>query len=162
MRPGIRNAMMVPAIVAMSLAVAGCAREINPNVVEGPTVGQAVTTEYGWVDSARQVQVKESDRLQGNTLGIIVGGAAGGLVGNQFGHGWTRALATGAGALAGAGAGAVAQQQLTNQLAMEYVFRNEIGQIYTIVQGTPPTIAPGQRAYLQRYTDGRARLVPIQ
>jgi len=158
----LRSAVLIPVALAAGVGLAGCAREINPNVVEGPTVGQTVATEVGWIDSARQVQVKESDRLQGNALGIIIGGAAGGLFGNQFGEGWTRTLSTGVGAVAGATAGAVAQQQMTNQLAMEYVFRNEIGQIYTIVQGTPPTLAPGQRAYLQKYRNGRARLVPIQ
>ena len=82
--------------LAASLGLAACARQINPNVVTGPSVGEVVATEIGWVESARQVQVQENDQLQGNTLGILVGGGAGGLVGNQFGHGWTRALATGA------------------------------------------------------------------
>jgi len=156
----MRSALLVPA--ALALGLAACAREINPNVVTGPSVGEVVATEVGWVESARQVQVQESDQLQGNTLGILIGGGAGGLVGSTIGHGWTRALATGAGAVAGAAVGAVAQQQMTNQLAWEYVFRNEIGQISTIVQGSPPVLQPGQRAYLQRYTQGRARLVPIQ
>ena len=156
----MRSALLIPA--ALALGLSACAREINPNVVTGPSVGEVVATEIGWVESARQVQVQESDQLQGNTLGMIVGGATGGIVGSSFGHGWKQALATTAGVVAGATAGAVAQQQMTNQLAWEYVFRNEIGQIYTIVQGSPPVLQPGQRAYLQRYTQGRARLVPIQ
>ncbi len=157
-----RTKVAALASAALVLGLGACAREINPNVVSGPSVGEVVTTEIGWVESARQVQVQESDQLQGNTLGMIVGGTAGGIVGSSFGHGWKQALATTAGVVAGATAGAVAQQQLSNQLAMEYVFRNEIGQIYTIVQGSPPMLQPGQRAYLQRYAQGRARLVPIQ
>jgi hypothetical protein len=43
---------------------------------------------------------------------------------------------------------------------MEYVFRNEIGQLFTIVQGTQPRLAPGQRVYLQQSARSRARLVP--
>ncbi len=156
----MRSALLVPA--ALALGLTACAREINPNVVTGPSVGAVVATEIGWIESARQVQVQESDQLQGNTLGMVVGGATGGIVGSSFGHGWKQALATTAGVVAGATAGAVAQQQMTNQLAWEYVFRNEMGQISTIVQGSPPVLQPGQRAYLQRYTQGRARLVPIQ
>jgi hypothetical protein len=43
---------------------------------------------------------------------------------------------------------------------MEYVFRNEIGQLFTIVQGTQPRMGPGQPVYLQQSSRGRARLVP--
>lgn len=158
--PGIRSAVLIPVALTASLALTACAREISPNVVDGATVGQAANTQMGWIESRRTVQVREGDRLQDNTAGILIGGAFGGLAGNQFGSGAGRVALTGVGALAGATVGAVAQQQMTNQLATEYVFRNEIGQIYTIVQGQQPQLQPGQRVYLQQYSGGRARLVP--
>ncbi len=43
---------------------------------------------------------------------------------------------------------------------MEYVFRNEIGEVKTIVQGPEPRLQPGQQAYLHISRNGRARLVP--
>jgi outer membrane lipoprotein SlyB len=81
-------------------------------------------------------------------------------LGNQIGSGWGRILATGAGALAGATLGAITEKERKRQPAMEYVFRNEIGQLFTIVQGTQPRLAPGQRVYLQQSARSRARLVP--
>jgi outer membrane lipoprotein SlyB len=56
--------------------------------------------------------------------------------------------------------GAITEKELTNQTAIEYVFRNEIGQIFTIVQSPESRLAPGQRVYLQNSSQGRARLVP--
>jgi outer membrane lipoprotein SlyB len=160
MKSGIRSAILIPFAVCMSLGLAACARQISPNVVEGNSTGSALRTEIGWVESARVVQVQEQDKLQGNTAGLVIGGATGGLLGNQIGHGWGRILATGAGALAGATVGAITEKELTNQTAIEYVFRNEIGQLYTIVQGPQPRLSPGQRVYLQSSSNGRARLVP--
>lgn len=160
MRSGIRSAVMIPLAVIASLSLSACARQISPNVVEGGSTGEAMRTEIGWIESARVVQVQEQDKLQGNTTGIVIGGATGGLLGNQIGHGWGRILATGAGALAGATVGAITEKELTNQTAIEYVFRNEIGQLYTIVQGPEPRLSPGQRVYLQNANHGRARLVP--
>ncbi|MCH8168192.1 MAG: glycine zipper 2TM domain-containing protein [Proteobacteria bacterium] len=117
-------------------------------------------TEIGWIQSARLVQIQEQDQLQRNSAGILIGGAAGGLLGNQIGSGWGRILATGAGALVGATLGALTEQELKRQPAMEYVVRNEIGELYTIVQGVQPRLVPGQRVYLQESGRGRARLVP--
>lgn len=156
----IRSAMLIPVALTASLALSACARQTSPNVVEGSAVGEVMRTEIGWIESARMVQIQESDTLEGNTTGLVIGGAAGGLLGNQVGSGWGRVLATGTGVVAGAALGAVAEQELKRQTAMEYVFRNEIGQIYTIVQGTQPRLVPGQQVYLQESARGRARLVP--
>ncbi len=160
MNTGIRSAFLMPVAVAASLGLAACARQISPDVVEGSAAGEVMRTELGWIENARVVQIQESDTLGRNTAGIVIGGAAGGLLGNQIGHGWGNLMATGAGALVGATVGALTEQELKRQTAMEYVFRNEIGQIYTIVQGVQPRMVPGQRVYLQESGGGRARLVP--
>ncbi len=160
MKAGIRSAVMIPAAVAASLGLAACARQISPDVVAGRDAGVVMRTEIGWIESARVVHIQESDRLEGNTAGIVIGGATGGLLGNQIGSGWGRILATGAGALVGATVGALAEQELKRQPAMEYVVRSETGQLYTIVQGVQPRLVPGQRVYLQESSRGRARLVP--
>ena len=160
MNAGIRSAVLIPIAVAASLGLAACARQISPDVVEGSAAGEVMRTELGWIENARVVQIQESDTLEGNTAGIVIGGAAGGLAGNQIGHGWGRIMATGAGALVGATLGALTEQELTRQPAMEYVVRNEIGELYTIVQGVEPRLVPGQRVYLHESTHGRARLVP--
>jgi outer membrane lipoprotein SlyB len=159
-RSGKRGAVLISLAVVASLGLSACARQISPNVVEASSAGEVMRTEVGWVESARVVEVQENDRLEGNTTGILIGGAAGGLAGNQVGHGVGNIFATGIGALAGAAAGALAEKELKRQTAMEYVFRNEIGELYTIVQGPEPRLVPGQRVYLQDSARGRARLVP--
>ncbi len=160
MKAGIRSTVLIPVAVAASLGLAACARQINPDVVEGRDTGVVMRTEIGWIESARVVQIQEQDQLERNSAGIVIGGAMGGLLGNQIGHGWGQILATGAGALVGATVGALTEQELKRQPAMEYVVRNETGQLYTIVQGVQPRLVPGQRVYLQESGGGRARLVP--
>ncbi len=160
MKAGIRSAVLIPAALAASLGLAACARQISPDVVSGRDAGVVMHTEIGWVESARVVQIHEDDQLQRNSAGILIGGSAGGLLGNQIGSGWGRILATGAGALIGATAGALTEQELKRQPAMEYVVRNEAGELYTIVQGVEPRLVPGQRVYLHESARGRARLVP--
>ena len=161
MRSQIRLAVLVPGALAASLALGACARQISGNTVTGAQAGEVMRTEVGWIESARPVQLQEHDQLQQNVTGGAIGGAAGGLLGYEIGgHGWGRLLTTGVGALAGATAGALAEKGMTQQTAMEYVFRNEIGQLKTVVQGPEPRLVPGQKVYLQISDRGRARLVP--
>lgn len=161
MRPGIRFALLLPAAVAASLSLGACARQISGDVVSGAQTGEVTRTEIGRIESARPVRVQEQDRLERNYGGMAIGGAAGGLIGHEIGGGgFGQILTTGVGALAGATAGALAEQGLKDQVAMEYVVRNEIGEVYTIVQGPEPRLQPGQRVYIQMANQGRARVVP--
>ena len=159
--PGLRFAILVPAALAASLTLGACARQISGDSYTGVQAGEVMRTEVGWIESARPVRIQEKDRLQENYAGMAIGGATGGYLAHELsGGGWGRPLATGAGVIAGATAGALAQQGLQSQVAMEYVFRNEIGQIKTIVQGPEPRLQPGQRVFLQISSRGRSRLVP--
>ena len=161
MRSGIRMVVLLPAAVAASLTLGACARQISGDTVTGVQAGEVMRTEYGVIESARPVRVQEKDQLQQNYAGMLIGGAAGGYLGHQIGgSGTSQVVVTGLGALAGATAGALAEKGLKEQVGMEYVFRNEIGELKTIVQGPEPRLSAGQRAYLQISRNGRARLVP--
>ncbi len=155
-----RKAMLVPALVAASLAAAGCARQTSPNVYSGASVGENIRTTPGVIESARYVQIQESDTLEGNTTGGLIGAVAGGAAGSRVGQGWGKALAVGAGALVGATAGAYAEQELKRQTAIEYVVRLDRGGYVTIVQGVEPQMRPGQRVFVQEASRGRARVQP--
>lgn len=160
-RPAIRSLVLIPAALAASLVLGACAREIGGNTVSGVQAGEVMRTEIGWIESARVVRVRERDQLGQNYEGMAIGGATGGFIGHEIsGSGNSQVVGTGLGILAGATAGALAQQGLQQQTAMEYVFRNEIGQVHTVVQGPEPRLQPGQKAYLQISSRGRARLVP--
>jgi outer membrane lipoprotein SlyB len=149
---------LIPVVLVASLAVAGCARQTNPNVYSGASVGESIRTSSGVIESARFVEIQEYDRLQDNTTGGLIGGVAGGVVGSRFGGGWGKALAVGAGALVGATAGAAAERELKRQQAIEYVVRLDRGGYITVVQGTEPQLRPGTRVFVQEASRGRARV----
>ncbi|MCS0334172.1 glycine zipper 2TM domain-containing protein [Vibrio diabolicus] len=72
---------------------------------------------YGKVDSVRYITQQEVVQSKNNGWKTLLGATIGGLVGNQFGGGTGREVATAVGALAGA---AVAQNQSNYQYTVEY------------------------------------------
>ncbi|BDR14028.1 glycine zipper 2TM domain-containing protein [Vibrio sp. STUT-A11] len=71
---------------------------------------------YGKVDSVRYITQQEVVKSKSNGWKTLLGATIGGLVGNQFGGGTGREVATAVGALTGA---AVAQNQRTEQYTVE-------------------------------------------
>ena len=153
-----RRAALIPVVLVASLAAAGCARETNPNVYSDASVGEAVQTSSGVIESARFVQIQGGDTLEQNRTGMLLGGITGGVVGSRFGQGWGKALAVGAGALVGATAGAAAEKELKRQDGIEYVVKLDRGGYITVVQGTDPQLRPGTRVFVQQASGGRARV----
>ncbi|WP_180932388.1 glycine zipper 2TM domain-containing protein [Vibrio parahaemolyticus] len=72
---------------------------------------------YGKIDSVRYITQQEVVQLKSNGWKTLLGATIGGLVGNQFGGGTGKEVATAVGALAGA---AVAQNQSNYQYTVEY------------------------------------------
>lgn len=155
-----RSLTLIAMVAAACMAVTGCARQISPGVYEGAHVGSVAETRTGTIQSARVVMVQEDELLQDNTVGIGIGGLAGGLAGREVGDGWGRVAATAGGAIAGAAVGALAQRSLQRQEAMEYIVRMDDGGLLTIVQGVQPQIPVGRRVYVQMGSGGQARVLP--
>ncbi len=113
--------VLMSACAASLLVTAGCARNMDSNVYSSSApVGKVLE---GTVLSARGVTIKESDKLQDNTLGMLGGGILGGVGGSAIGKGSGQALAVTGLALAGAAAGAMVQDQFGKNNGMEYVVR---------------------------------------
>ncbi|MFH4560809.1 MULTISPECIES: outer membrane lipoprotein [Vibrio] len=72
---------------------------------------------YGKIDSVRYITQQEVVQSKNNGWKTLLGATIGGLVGNQFGGGTGREVATAVGALAGV---AVAQNQSNYQYTVEY------------------------------------------
>lgn len=141
------------------LLFSGCARNMSANSYSAKAIsGQAMESYPCTVLSVRKVMIEESDYLEDNKTGALLGAVAGGVGGNMIGQGKGRTLATGLGALAGAAAGAYAEKALKQQEGFEYIVRLDNGKTKTVVQGTDTILAPGQRAILIE-GNGRARLV---
>ncbi|MES1938783.1 17 kDa surface antigen [Salinisphaera sp. T5B8] len=103
--------LVVAGLAAACLLVAGCASNPKPQV---DPIFQAVPGgQYDcyYQNDDRNVAVKGATSTAGQA---IIGGAAGGLLGNQIGSGSGRDIATGLGALAGAGAGAWNARRMEN------------------------------------------------
>lgn len=156
-RPRLATAALV--VAALSVTVAGCARQISPNTVEGSSVGAVQESFRGTVELIRVVQVQEGQRLQDNTVGILVGGLAGAAAGSFIGSGSGRIIATGAGAVAGAAAGSAAERELSRQEALEYTVQLDDGRLVTIVQGPGEPIVTGDRVLVQMGGGARARVI---
>ncbi|WP_180937297.1 glycine zipper 2TM domain-containing protein [Vibrio parahaemolyticus] len=72
---------------------------------------------YGKIDSVRYITQQEVVQSKSNGWKTLLGATIGGLVGNQFGGGTGKEVATAVGALAGS---AVAQNQSNYQYTVEY------------------------------------------
>lgn len=99
----------------------GCARDMNANTyTSDAAVGKVLE---GTVLTATPVTIKNSDKLQDNTMGMLGGGVVGGLAGSGVGKGTGQSLAIAGGALAGAALGSVIQDKLGTNKGMQYVVR---------------------------------------
>jgi len=121
-------------------ATAGCATYGPENYTER----EARSTEsvsYGTVESVRPVKLDE----QRAPVGTIAGGAVGGLLGNQIGHGGGRAAATILGAVGGGLVGNSIERNATEHNGVEIVVRLDNGQAIAVVQGGSERFEQGQR-----------------
>lgn len=148
------------AILVGSMALTGCARQISPDVHTGRTAGDTLRTYEATIQQARLVEIQETDTLEGNKTGQLLGGIAGGVAGARFGDGVGRALASLGGAIVGSFLGAVVEQEVKRQPAVEYIVRTDTGELMTVVQGVEPRMLPGQRVYVQEGYSGRGRIIP--
>lgn len=148
------------ALLSTALVTAGCARQISPDVHTGRVAGETLRTYEAVIESVRIVQIQESDTLERNKTGQLLGSIAGGAAGARFGDGWGRVLAIAGGAIIGAVAGSLVEQEVKRQDAAEYIVRTYDGELLTLVQGPEPLLAVGQRVFVQESTRGRGRIIP--
>ena len=130
-----------PAPAQQDVKVAAGTATANPPVVmpeqKPPLVICAVC---GTVESVTAV---EHDAEQGSGIGVIAGAALGGIVGNQFGGGAGKDLATIAGMAAGGWAGNTVEKKIKKETIFEVKVRMEDGSVRKLQQKT--SIAVGTR-----------------
>ena len=108
-------------VVVATLTLTGCAREMASDVyTSGSTSGKVLE---GTVVSARPITIKESDKLENNTMGMLGGGLLGALAGSSVGKGSGNGLATAGAGILGAVGGAYVQDKLGTSQGMEYIVR---------------------------------------
>jgi outer membrane lipoprotein SlyB len=124
------------------ITLVGCATNISPKTYSVGSVGQINRTVSATIISAREVDVAGTTGLGGGT-----GSALGAVAGSGAGGNSSRGNIAGAigGAVIGGLAGAAIEANATKQKGMEYVVETENGNLMTIVQGTEPVFAAGQK-----------------
>ncbi len=170
-------------LTVLTTFLTGCARDLSTNVYHSQST-LSLTLE-GTVISARPITVREADRLDDQTGGMLAGGVAGGVAGSTLGgHSNDAAVAAVGGALVGAAIGAITQDRLSNKAGYEYIIkvdtsklkaayyegnaamRNAISSattsgVITVIQGTNEVMQKGQHVYVI-FSDDRTRVIPVQ
>lgn len=94
----------------------------------------------GVVSDVRQIETQKSS----SPLGMVIGGIAGGVIGNQFGGGSGKVLTTVAGTVAG---GAIGNQVGKNNggpdVAWQVTVKLDDGRYATVTQAADPQVRPG-------------------
>lgn len=139
-------------VLALGAGLAACAPAGNSTVSRG-ALGSSGYVSAGTIVGMRPVQV------QGTRSGVgAAGGAvAGGLIGSTIGGDWrARTVAGVVGALAGGLAGGAIEEGVTSGNAMEFIIRDDNGQMRSVVQTNELNLAVGERVIMSQ-TD-RVRL----
>lgn len=100
----------------------GCA----PRGIAQSQVNQAMRVEPGIITAIKQVEINNNG--VGNGLGVVLGTAAGGVLGNKVGGGTGKVLATAAGAVAGGVIGGMAGNSMDARYGVEVVVKLDNGQ----------------------------------
>lgn len=158
-KPAVKKAVAhKPAPVKVTAATAPAAAVPPPAPASGDPVPAApapvavaprpACADCGTVENFRQLEVKGD----GSALGAVAGGAAGAVVGHQFGRGSGKDLLTIAGAIGGAFAGHEIEKNVRTKTRYEISVRMEDGSLRTVSQDAAPTWRIGDRV---RVVDNR-------
>lgn len=113
---------------------------------------------YGEVQSVRYITHQEVQRSQGNGWKTLLGATIGGLVGNQFGGGSGKEVATAVGAMAGA---AIAHNQSRSEYQVDYqlvelLIQSEQGVLINVIQDVDKNMLfnPGAKVRILYFDQG--------
>lgn len=145
--PGATSSPSVTAPQASSGVAQASAPSARRNASQ-PRVAAAPCADCGVIEEIRAVQVAGET----SGLGAAAGGITGALVGNQFGRGDGRTIATIAGAAGGAYVGNTIEKDTKKRVVHRIVVRMEDGTRRVLTHSQPPAHAVGDRV---RVLDGK-------
>lgn len=134
--------LAIISVVIIDLVLLGCTRNISPDTYAVGSVGQINRAIRGIIINARQVNVSGSQTGVGAAAGAAAGGVAGSAIGGAMRENIVGAIG---GAVVGGIVGGMVEEGATSQQGIEYVVETENGALITIVQGTDPPLAMGQK-----------------
>jgi outer membrane lipoprotein SlyB len=119
----------------------------SPSAGTAPRPADPQSVRYGYVEAVEDVNAGSS----GPGLGAIGGAIAGGVLGNQIGHGSGRAAATVGGAVLGGVAGHKVEEAIRGRAGAAYRFRVRLddGTYQTITQEQHDNLRVGDRVRIE-------------
>jgi len=133
----LRRLAVVGLVSAVAL-LSGCETPPQRQVVYSGASNRC--EQCGVVSDVRQIQTQK----ESSPLGMVIGGIAGGVIGNQFGGGSGKVLTTVAGTVAG---GAIGNQVGKNSggpdIAYQVTIKLDDGRYATVTQAADPQVRPG-------------------
>lgn len=154
-----KNRILAAVALAGSLALlAGCANDTASSSVY--SYGEAQREQVvrtGTVESVRPVIIQQG---QSSGVGMLAGGALGGVVGSTIGRGGGNVLATVGGAILGGLAGNAVENQAGRTQGLEITVRLDNGETRVVVQAADVPLSAGQRVRMIS-GNGPTRVVPM-
>lgn len=134
--------MWIVAVLAASIAAAGCATGRSGSTYTRDQVRQEQSVRMGAVESVRQVTI-EGTR---SGIGAVAGAAVGGIAGSTVGGGRGSQVGAVLGAVGGGVAGQAAEEMATRKPGLEITIKLDGGQLIAITQeAAEETFKPGER-----------------
>jgi outer membrane lipoprotein SlyB len=136
-----RRLAPVCAVLALGAGLVACAPASN-TTVDRYALGSSGYVSQGTIVGMRPVAVSGTR----SGIGAGTGAVAGGLVGSTIGGDWrARTVAGVVGALAGGIAGAAIEEGVTRGNAMEFIIRDDSGQVRSVIQTNELGLTVGER-----------------
>jgi outer membrane lipoprotein SlyB len=137
------RALSTAILIFLATSLAACASAVGRG---GPEVGEQ-SVRYGVVTRIAPVEL-EGDHQLG--VGTVLGAAAGGVIGHQFGGGSGRDVATVLGAVGGGLAGNAVQNRYVDRRPGQHIFvRLDNGVSIAVTQPANSALRVGDRVYIQ-------------
>ena len=148
------TAWLLPMVVA-TLGLGGCASSMSGDVYSRDQARKVQRVDEGEVIMVREVTIEGTK----SGLGVVAGGALGGVLGSMVGGGKGQTLATVGGAVAGGGAGAAVEEAATRQKGLEITVKLDNGEVVSVVQAADREYLVGDDVKVLRNPDGTARVI---
>jgi outer membrane lipoprotein SlyB len=133
----LRHLAVVGFVSAFAL-LSGCTPPPQRQVVYSGSSSRC--EQCGVVSDIRQIETQKGS----SPLGMVIGGIAGGVIGNQFGGGSGKTLTTVAGAVAGGAIGnQVGKNNGSPDVAWQVTIKLDDGRYATVTQAADPQVRPG-------------------
>lgn len=127
-----RSPLILPALLAAVLGLAGCASDLGGDSYSRTEARRVMYVKYATVEALRPVKLEGTK----TAVGPVAGAAVGGVAGSSVGQGKGAAVAAVIGAVAGGLAGAAMEEGVTRKPGVEITLRmdNNPNSLIAVVQ----------------------------